>query len=163
MSSSEDIIILSDGDAKVIFDNRYFPLMMTAWVGEPTMRLSQDYFETRQRIFFERGEKLGIKRGIIASEMSRMKAPPATVRKYMGEQGKAQDANPFFAGYCIVVSNALLRGVITALTWFTGKTEDVRGYFPNIGDAMAKASALLTEEGITHPTTDFSSYEVPRD
>lgn len=160
MISNEDIIVISDGDAKVVFDNRYFPILMTAWYGEPTMQLSQRYFETRQQIFFSRGERDGGK-GIIAADLSRMKAPPATIRRYMGEQGKAQDVSPFFDGYCIVVSNALLRGVVTALTWITGKSDDVRGYFPHIGEAMNKAAILLREQGNVDPSVDFLEYQIP--
>ncbi|MFO7562365.1 MAG: hypothetical protein R6X02_06955 [Enhygromyxa sp.] len=60
--------------------------------------------------------------GVQIADLANFGTPAATVRKHLGDKAKAQDKEftETFAGYIVVVPNAVIRGVVTALNWIIG-------------------------------------------
>jgi hypothetical protein len=153
MNDKYETITDSSG-ASFSLDSRYFPLIICTWTGVPTLEIMQFHFE-RRKPHFNRALTAGTK-VIQISDMSSMSSPPATIRKYSGEQGKLCDAHEAFIGYVGVVPNAVIRGVVTALQWIVGGDVKPIEFSPSIDEAIKKAAKKFETAGIDFPPITYT-------
>jgi hypothetical protein len=125
MTSTDEVFEIKDGaGASVVFDLRFLPsCYLTYWSGTPSIALADAFYKARENVFGRvRAAKVST---VQITDLTNITPPPATVRKHMTVHGTAQDSEhaDVFAGYINVVPNAIIRGVLTAMTWLGGGDE----------------------------------------
>lgn len=146
MNDRLETIADAGGGGSFSLDTRYLPLIICTWTGAPTLEVMNFFFE-RRKAHFDRALASGTKI-IQISDLSNMATPPATIRQYIGEQGKIRDVHDGFLSYVVVVPNAVIRGVITAMKWIAGDDVKPVEFSPSIDDAMKKAAKTFESAGI---------------
>jgi hypothetical protein len=153
MSNTNEVKTDPNG-ASISLDARYFPLIISVWKGTPTLELSKWFFG-RRRLVLERAQSGGTK-VLQISDLGELSTPPATVRQYIGETGKIEDAHDNFLGYVAIVPNPVIRGVVTALRWIIGG--DVRPimFTSNYDEAIKKATSMAEAAGVEFPPIKYT-------
>ena len=140
MTGIEEVFEVKDptSEARIDFDVRAFPYFIAHWIGTPTVPLVDGFLQARRKIF-ERAVAEGAVT-VQITDLSNFGTPTAVVRKHLGAVGKVQDDefSDVFAGYVLVVPNAVIRGVITALTWIAGDNAKPTAHVGSLHDAFSK-------------------------
>ena len=159
MTNAKQISRYTDDGCTIIWDRRYLPSLIGHIRGKATMAAIDFYFEERNATLLA-AEKAGEK-VVVLNDMTEWIIPPATVRKALGDRAKNDVNIKSIVRYVNVVPNALLRGVITAISWITGD----EGLQPvqitaTFDEAIRIATGALREAGVSQvPRVD--NYSVP--
>lgn len=135
--------------AAIVLDSRHFPVVVQAFIGQPTMEMAKTYFEAR-RAWFERARVENTKVFIIA-DLSKTSSPTATVRKYLGDTAKIEDDRDELLAYATCVPSAIMRGVVTALKWIIGDELKPTTLVATMDESFEKARKTLESHGVNVP------------
>lgn len=105
-----------DGASEVVVDIRRLPLVVTTWLGDPTLGLVDAYAQWLRR--FVESSSLSGRRVVLLDDASRAERPTPQVR---GRLAKLECPAEVVVARLIVARTAAIRGAVTALTWSTGK------------------------------------------
>jgi len=135
-----------DGRIEVHLDHRAAPLLVHTWVGAPTMRVVEPYFAAVAELA-EAGERY-----LIITDASRAGRPDASVRRAITQHSAALAAQreALSVGSVVIVSNALVRGALTAMSWVDSSMAEV-DYVKDLPEALAKSRAVLMTRGMAWP------------
>ena len=150
MADAESITRIRDGASGVVLDTRYWPVVFATWVGEPTQPAVVRYFDASDDLFVRaRKERT---RFVLVTDAALAGRPSPKVRKLIADETNAQpsDALELTLGSIIVVENALIRGVVTALTWILPRLRDSQTV-GSIEHAIDVALRTLDDARIPHP------------
>lgn len=155
-----DIMYFEDEGCKVTTDNRHYPIVFCNIDGAFTLAVVDFFFrEWRKKLTdFAEGRRQAI---VTIVCMTALQPPPATVRKAAGEWVATDASTKGLVGTCIVVSNPLLRGVITALVWIAGSENTTVFYHATIEAGIRGAISMLESAGHTPPILDPTDYALP--
>jgi hypothetical protein len=156
-----DIMHHEDGGCVLTIDNRLYPIIICDINGAFTLKSVEFFFQTWRGVLHNyaasRGEAV-----VTIIMLSDLRPPPATVRKAAGDYVAQDTSTPGFLCTNIVVTNPLMRGVITAIVWIAGSENTKADYFPTLEAAIKAASKSLESAGHTPPNVDFSTYAFPK-
>ncbi len=141
-----DIDHLVDGDCGIVLDDRYFPLVVSTWYGDPGEAIVRRYFVWLAGII-ERSRKAGTPY-VLVTDATYAKRPKPSVRQVVAELTDAlpDDTAQINIGNYVVVESALIRGALTAMQWIsrqTWKSETV----PSCEEALRRGFADLRQAG----------------
>lgn len=150
---------LQTNQATVLADTQYFPVIINKWIGEITPELYDLQWEFRDEHLIDRVSMI-----VFVQEVNDVDAPSATTRKYLADKSKA---DPRLQGpnvqvqLVMVVSNPLLRGVLTAVSWMTGQDTMPMEYQPNLQRGLEAAKSILDTHNVVCPDFDSNAYRFP--
>jgi hypothetical protein len=133
-----------DGDAGdvIVANDTYFPIIVATWFGSPSERAVRGYFawldEMLARALRERVPIVNVTDSGLAD------VPTADVRRLVAELAKQWEragATKDRVTSCVVVDNALIRGVLRALSWLHGDMKSQQ--FATCEAALAAALDIL--------------------
>jgi hypothetical protein len=110
----------TDGDV-IAMDDTYFPVLVATWMGAPTEKSVRAYFQWLGEML-ARARREGTPL-VNVTDAGPAKTPGPDVRRLISELTKAWEATGADAKAVtayVVVDNALIRGVLTALGWLHG-------------------------------------------
>lgn len=142
--------------ASIVCDTRHFPLIVQAWIGQPSLEMAKSYFELRRAMFFERARMEKTKVFIVA-DLSKLSSPSAIVRKYIGDTAKIEDDRDELLGYVSVVPSAIMRGVVTALKWIIGDDVKPITLASSMEEGFARARQVLESNDISVPPFTYAA------
>lgn len=155
-----DVAKLGDESAHVWVDARYFPLLVTTWVGAPSetqVRRYHDWLDEQVEAARTRGVQV-----VTVADAREADSPDATVRRLFAEL--ADDAfdrhNGILHGHVAVLNNAVLRGALTAVSWMMRRGPSIR-VEAELGPAIRKALLMLDQLGVDHPEPLPTKYVAP--
>lgn len=107
----------SDDSCYVSIDARQLPLLVAIWRGTPSLPVMEQYFAKHQAII----EALDAKgeRCILLTRTEKAGRPPAEVRRFITTRTDELRGllSRVIASSSIVVTNPLVRGAMTAMSW----------------------------------------------
>jgi hypothetical protein len=142
---------IRDGACTIVVDAKHWPVIFATWFDEATENAVTRYFEAHDKLLVRaRGAR---EKFILVTDAAHSKRPSAKVRKLIADKTNAHpaDAVDLTLGSLIVVENALMRGVVTALTWILPRMKDSE-VVGNITEAIDRSLAILDAKGIARPT-----------
>ncbi|MFV8756429.1 hypothetical protein ACNOYE_38265 [Nannocystaceae bacterium ST9] len=147
------ILRLQGQDCSVVFDTRSLPIVFATWSGVPDLELIDAYFATQVQqstILRPSGRKM-----IIISDCRTMGRATPVARKRIAELSDAQRElfGATMLGSCTVFSSALIRGVLTALSWLDPGLRVPT--FATLEAAVAWAAQQLVAAGVAVPQVDL--------
>jgi hypothetical protein len=137
--------------SEAVWDDTYFPVLTVATNGLPVMDLMAQFYHHRDQCL-EYAKQNGI-RTVLMSDLSHMKTPDAVERRKLSELAAEKDA-PFIGshlGTVFIVTNPLVRGIITAVSWVVGESVVPASYAPNVARAAKEIGRLYTAAGLGTP------------
>ncbi len=158
----EDTLRLRDGVSSVTIDTRYWPIAIASWIGKPTEDLVRQYFAQADTRLIARARKgrLGF---ILITDATTADQPSPKARTLIADLTNAQpeDAMALSIGSFLVVDNAIIRGVVTALRWVLPRMRDVESV-QTMEQALTRSLALLDGRKIPRPADcDARAYRRP--
>ena len=108
-------------DDVIVMDDTYFPVVVATWFGAPSEKAVRIYFEWAREMV-ARATREGA-RIVNITDAGPAKTPDAAVRRLIADLTKALEAaggNDEAMMSYVVVENAVIRGVMTALGWLHG-------------------------------------------
>lgn len=133
-----------------LVDDRWSPLLISYFFGEVTMEIAEWHGELHRKLVIEsarRGRKI-----VTITDSSYTRPPAAEVRRYWAEMTRAlpPEAKAATLGASVVIKSAVIRGIVTALSWLN---EDLRSVetFESIDAAITAARRALAEAGEVLP------------
>ena len=158
MSDNDKTAVFRGEKGTIVADSRHMPIHIMVWIGSPSIEQVDLYFDHRAEMITASPTSV-----VCVHDLSQLQTPPATVRKYLGDRGGVEDAKlDKLARYYVVIPNALVRGVITAITWVGGSKIKPISYVSDMSEAFQKAMANLGELGVAPPTNlDIQNYVPP--
>ena len=148
-----------DADSSLILDARYFPILITRWIGKPTRPLAEHYFRWHdamlERADFEETKVVHV------TDATRAKQPDPPVRKYVGEASNERIRhNQTAINAYIALESAMVRGVLTVIGWVMGDNRSKMTTTPSLAAALELALIDLDRNKIARPRgLDASRYE----
>lgn len=159
--ATPNAIKIIHGPGSVLIDYTYYPLVINHWKGVPEIKLFDYSFEARDT-FGLRGDPPWSM--VYIHELADATPPTSTVRKYAADR---QSNDPHQANVRLqviaVVPNPLLRGVMTAIVWMTGKDKMPTEFAGSMSEAITKAIKTFEGWGVTIPGINPAAYKVPSD
>jgi hypothetical protein len=150
--------VSAKGNAVVVDDSLY-PFAIATWFGQPDEELINFYFDWQeQRLIRARDEGIQVATIIDATDGDR---PPSTVRHVLAERSKVilGEFDPYIVYSWVVLTNALVRGVITAIKWMTPMRTIAAA---SMKEALVEGARALEKAGIEPPVGfDPDAYERP--
>jgi hypothetical protein len=144
-----------DGDAEVIIDLRYMPIVISTWAGTATMGLANTYCEWLSSFMAEQA-KLGTKL-VFVSDATLAGRPGGEVRKRFA----GADTPEFVLDSLIVTTNPAVRGAATAIRWMAGEKMKMN-FASDLPSALIRALGLLARHNIEIPRAlRADRYELP--
>lgn len=144
----------------VICDTNYFPIVFVLWLDYYSPELFDLFWQFRDEQLADRVEKV-----VLVHLVDGAEPPSATTRKYLADRSKADPrlapGNVQFM-QVMCVSNPLLRGVLTAVNWMTGKDTFPMAYEPDLPKGIDTAKAILDAAKLPYPKIDSASYILPK-
>lgn len=116
MTDTREVHHIEHGGGYATIDSRNFPINVIWWGGMMNPTLYDKVWEYRNQYLVDRSPVI-----IIINDINDGKPVDATTRKYLADKGKNDprlQSGEILA--VMVVSNAILRGVLTAVTWMAG-------------------------------------------
>ncbi|PRQ09057.1 hypothetical protein [Enhygromyxa salina] len=156
----DDVITHEDDGCVLTMDNRYYPVVFCHMNGAFTLKSVEFFFGTwrAQLAKYAHSQNEAI---VTILVLSSLRPPPATVRKAAGEYVKMDAHTPGLLCVNFVVTNPLMRGVITAIVWIAGSENTNAAYFPTIEDAVRASNKSLEAAGFPTSSLDPSTYQAP--
>lgn len=143
----------------IVIDDRYAPLVISTFIGVVEIAEGQ-WFEQESARLIQREHARG-RRIINIHDTTHIKRTPPEMRKFWAEMSSRNEAI-WELGVIetpLVISNALMRGVMTAVGWLNPKVAKLPTY-PNIDQAV-RGSALKLEAAGMNVSLPFKSYALP--
>lgn len=158
LNRPQEIQIIRGRDTTITADGRAYPLMVVSTAGDLEVDAYNEFFDWRtQWTDFASANQQKI---VVIALNETMKPPSATVRKHIAEKVKDDDKIDGLLCVYMVVPNAVLRGIVTAVMWVAGSSEKVKNT-ATFADAVQASRRILSEHGFTHPPFDCETYVVP--
>jgi hypothetical protein len=160
--SASGTFVLVDGTSSVVVDDRCWPIIFTTWFGEPTAPAVDKYFECHGRLI-DRARRAR-ERVVLVTDTFATERPAPIVRKRIVDRTAAQpaDVQTIAMKSFIVVESALMRGVITALSWVDATMRESETV-PSTTVAIERALATLDAADIARPAgLTATSYRRPK-
>ncbi|NUP09595.1 MAG: hypothetical protein HOW73_26415 [Polyangiaceae bacterium] len=142
--------VLKDKESAVVVDDAARGILIASWFGEPTVELVDQYYSWHGA-FLDRHRKER-RRFILITDTYASTRPSPAARKRIADGFKSlgPDVRDFTFQSYIIVHNALIRGVLTALGWLDERlSESVIVATP--ADAIEGALKDLEKAGIPRP------------
>lgn len=148
-----------DADSSLILDSRYFPILITRWIGKPTRPLAEHYFRWHDAML-ERAD-FEETRVVHVTDATRAKQPDPPVRKYVGEASNERIRhNEVAINSYIALESAMVRGVLTVIGWVMGDNRSKMTTTPSLKSALELALVDLDRNKIARPRgLDASRYD----
>ncbi len=144
----------------VIVDDRYLPLLVSTYVGEVEIQQGRWY----ERVVLEVIGRAASEGRRVASvhDTSRVTRTTAEMRQFWAEMSSrnAPTLESRTLANLMVVTSALMRGVLTAVGWMNPKVASLK-LFPSLDAAVTEALRLLRDAG-TPVTLPAGGYRTPR-
>lgn len=152
---------ISDGDARIVVDERESPLLLITWFGEPNEAMITEYFDWMVAMV-ERFHASGGKY-VLITDASSAKRPRPSVRQQIAERTDALP--PYTAdiniGNYVVIDNPLIRGALTAMQWMS-RSEWTNKTVGSCTEAIRLGLEDLDRHGIARPRgLDPLAYQRP--
>lgn len=127
----------------VVIDDRYLPAIVTTFFGEVSLEAATWHGE-QHRALVEAQARRGA-RIITITDSSHTKPPPAEVRKYWADytKGLPPPIKEATLAAFVVITNPIIRGVMTALSWLNPELRTVELY-DTVEVALRVANERLT-------------------
>ncbi|HTQ07575.1 MAG TPA: hypothetical protein VMI54_27150 [Polyangiaceae bacterium] len=155
------MVEVSEGaKGSVIVDDRYSPLVVSTFTGEVELEQGRWY----ERVILEiiaRSVSEG-RRVASVHDTSGVTRTTAEMRQFWAEMS-SRNGNTLESrtlANLVVVTNPLMRGVLTAVGWMNPKVASLR-LFPSLDAAVTEALKLLRDAG-TPVTLPAGGYRTPR-
>jgi hypothetical protein len=161
MPADSDPLYCIDGASTVVVDSRHWPVVFATWFDEPTERLVRSYFDNHAKLL-ERA-RANREPFVLVTDTFATKQPSAKARKLIADLTNAQPAYAatLTIGSIIVIENAILRGVVTALRWILPRMADSES-IATIGAAVDRSLQILDRSAISRPSgLSAQSYRRP--
>lgn len=144
-----------DGDAEVVVDTRFMPIVISTWMGTATLGLANSFCEWLAGFQAEQA-KLGV-RLVFVSDAALAGRPGGEVRKRFA----AAETPDFVLDSLVVVTNPAVRGAATAIRWMAGERMKMN-FASDLTSALIRALGLLARHGIEIPRAlRADRYELP--
>lgn len=151
----KDVQRFMDGDAEVVIDARFMPIVISTWMGTPTLGLANTYCEWLSGFYAEYA-KLGT-RLIMVSDAALANRPGGEVRTRFA----AAETPEFVLDSLVVVTNPAVRGAATAIRWIAGERMKMN-FASDLTSALIRALGLLARHNIEIPRgLRADRYELP--
>jgi hypothetical protein len=148
------------GDSLIYLDARYFPTIITTWVGTANVE-NCEWFASWYDAQIDRAIAEGVKIVSISDTLDASRPPPE-VRKFfadwMDRLGDRADEGSLQS--IAIIPNPLMRGALTAVGWVNPKARLVKGV-ASLSDALHSAQAAYESRGLAAPPLDLDHYERP--
>ena len=148
-------------EMEVIFDDRYFPLLISTWTGRADLEAAK-WHQEHHRAAIDRAVSEGL-RVVSISMATRTQRPTPEVRKYWADSMSKTPAAHRAATLAtfVVMTSAMMRGVMTAIGWLNEEARSIKTY-PTLSSAIREGLALLEAEGLECPAgLDPDAYALP--
>ena len=156
----KDVIIFKDRECKATMDIRHYPIIICELDGTFTEGIVEYFFVQWREPMTDYAESRG-ERVVVIMQASNSGPPPATVRRAAGEHAAKDASTKGLLCTNIVVSNPLLRGVMTAIVWVAGQDNTNVKYFGKLDQAIVSSIKSLEAAGFTPPNIDPAAYRIP--
>lgn len=159
MSPEPDLHYAQDALSTVVVDARHWPVVFATWFDEPTESLVRSYFEVHATLL-ERARS-NKEPFVLVTDTFATKQPAAKARKLIADLTNAQPAYAasMTIGSVIIIENAILRGVVTALRWILPRMAESETV-GSVAGAIDYANATLGKHGIQRPAS-LATYKRP--
>jgi hypothetical protein len=149
------------GDDRFVVDRRYYPVMFVDLRGMATDALMMAFYTDVGRWLDHIGEaKSQPLVGIIG--LDRAKVSPPTTRKLAAELERKYMADPNYLRAIYVVTNRVIRGAMTAVSWMSGADTSKIEYAVSWKDGINRANSAYQAAG--YPPLDIPlDYEFPEE
>jgi hypothetical protein len=152
----------SAGPPRILIDDRYFPLVITKWVGAATIEIVREHFADLDRLL-QRAADTGTKM-VQVTNLLATEAPPALTRKAISELSDKQVerfGSVMLRPSYVAMDNMLLRGTLIAINWVSRNAINIEP-FSTMAAALNAGLERLTREGLPHPFGfDIDTYRMP--
>lgn len=144
----------------VIIDDRYAPLLVSTFIGEVELEQGRWYERTVLEVI-ARSATEG-RRVASVHDASQVTRTTAEMRQFWADMSSRNQTTleSRTLANLIVVTNALMRGVLTAVGWMNPKVASLK-LFPTLDAAVSEALKLLRDAG-TPVTLPAGGYRTPR-
>lgn len=145
---SETIRLRQCDTGAAFIDLRFAPLIVSCFVGDVDLALGKWYERTLAEVIL--GQTSGGRRVINVNDASRSIRTSPDMRKFWADMSErnSEMMAAHTLGNIIVVSNPLMRGVITAVSWLNPRVAKMQ-VLPSLERAVAEAVGRLGGAG--HP------------
>lgn len=152
---AKNVFRFLDTDAEVVIDLRFMPIVISTWMGTPTIALANAFCEWLA-VFQAEHAKLGT-RLVFVSDAALAGRPGGEVRKRFA----AADTPDSVLDSLVVVTNPAVRGAATAIRWMAGERMKMN-FASDLPSALIRALGLLARHGIEIPRAlRADRYELP--
>ena len=139
-----------EGKCTIVVDERHWPVVFSTWFGEPNAAAVTRYFEKHAGLLARaRQAKSGF---VIVNDTKFTGRPSGKVRRLIADETNAlpADAMALTLGTVIVVESAIIRAIVTALTWILPSMKDsvVAG---DLRAGIERAFLMLDERRVPRP------------
>jgi hypothetical protein len=146
----EGVTRIREGKCTIVVDEGHWPVVFSTWIGEPNDLVVKRYFEKHRTLLARAREaKSGF---VIVNDTKHTGRPSGKVRRLIADEtnGLPADATALTLGTVIVVESAIIRAIVTALTWILPSMKDsvVAG---DLGAGIQRALLMLDERRIARP------------
>ncbi len=147
------------GDGYALIDLRYFPVSIMVWKNDASEDLMHNYYAWRKK-----ASKVAHDHGtvhMVIKDISEWGVPKPTVRKVIGEYAAQDKEHIGFAWRFLIVSNAIMRGAITAIVWLKGE-DSMYSFTKSIQASIRDAKRMYAERELEFPNgLDENTYQFP--
>ncbi len=143
----------------VVIDDRYAPLVVSSFVGDVDLPLGTWYEQVTQKIILN--QFLEGRRVVNVHDASRSTRTSPEMRKFWADMSarNAATMESRTLGNLIVVSNPLIRGVLTAVGWLNPQVAKLK-VFSSLEAAVSEAVEMLDGAG-TPVALPPGGYQLP--
>ncbi len=151
-----------DSQCEVIVDERYYPIMITTWIGNASKE-AVDWFFVHNDRELARVIKEGQVHAMLTDACAASR-PDATARSQIAAKtnevkARYPEADALRAVSFVVLTNALIRGALTAVGWLVGGMD--HEYTSTMEEALLKTKAAFETKKVPWPAgLDPSRYSV---
>jgi hypothetical protein len=144
------LVTLVDGEASIVIDARLWPIVIATWFGRPSETLVEQYFTAHDRYLQRARDERG--KLVLITDTFATERPSPVARKRIVELTKMQapDTRSLTLESYIVIENAVIRGVVTALAWVYPQMSESQNV-ASLGVALERARLSLMEAGLRPP------------
>lgn len=148
--------------ARVVFDARYSPLLITTFFGKCDLEAAKwqtDLINQATIQAAKRGQRV-----ITISDATHSDKPSAEARKYWADNMSTGSAAVQAAtlGTYVVYTSAIVRGALTAIGWLNPEVKKIET-FGTLADAIKSALARLKKERLQAPEFGPNGYQLPHE
>ncbi|PRP97910.1 hypothetical protein ENSA5_31440 [Enhygromyxa salina] len=136
---------------EVHWDDTYSPIFFANTVGVVNMEVMEQWYAVRNPAY-ARAMSLGQK-AMLVSDVSNMTPPDAVMRKELALLGEKEDEafRGVVLGQVFIMSNPVLRGVVTALQWISPNALVPTVTAASLKDAARQVERHYTRAGLPMP------------